>query len=143
TVRKTSPHQTAVVSQGDRVSDSRPARAYGRGILTEGEFVDSLGVEEATSKVWPSDHAREQGEMFSSYGEAPMRLFLSACSLTILSSTVLPGPTEWEVVRSMDGDFAFSMPLKPTLEKRDVQGAIGMLEILEYSCQFNGSTYLL
>jgi hypothetical protein len=43
----------------------------------------------------------------------------------------------------MDGDFAFSMPVKPSLEKRDVQGSIGNLEMLEYSCRFDGSTYLL
>jgi hypothetical protein len=38
-VRGTSPHQTAVVSWGARVSDPRSARAYGRGRLTDVELV--------------------------------------------------------------------------------------------------------
>jgi hypothetical protein len=72
-----------------------------------------------------------------------MPLFLSACWLLILGTAVGPEPPLWEVVRSKDGDFAFSMPAKPTLESRNVQGSAGMLEILMYSCQFDGSHFLV
>ena len=33
--------------------------------------------------------------------------------LVLASSSQAPGRPAWEVVRSADGDFAFSMPVKP------------------------------
>jgi hypothetical protein len=72
-----------------------------------------------------------------------MRFFPLACWVLILGAEVGPEPPGWEVVRSKDGDFAFSMPAKATLESRAVQGSVGMLEILTYSCQINGCNYLV
>ena len=55
----------------------------------------------------------------------------------------IPERTVWDVVRSPDGDFAFSMPARPAAESRDVRGTAGMLEVLSYSCAHEGSDYRL
>ncbi len=71
---------------------------------------------------------------------------------TVLLLTAIPpaGPVSrppervaWDVIRSADGDFAFSMPVRPARESREARGAAGPLEILTYSCAFEGSEYRL
>ncbi len=52
----------------------------------------------------------------------------------------IPERTAWDVVRSPDGDFAFSMPARPATETRDVRGTAGMLEVLSYSCATRART---
>lgn len=52
-----------------------------------------------------------------------------------------PERAAWDVVRSADGDFAFSMPARPDRESRVARGAAGPLDILIYSCAFEGSVY--
>jgi hypothetical protein len=55
----------------------------------------------------------------------------------ILSS----GPPLWEIIRSADGDFAFSMPAKPALQANDSAAKRVASGILEYSCQVQGTLY--
>jgi hypothetical protein len=52
-----------------------------------------------------------------------------------------PERKAWDVVRSPDGDFAFSMPAKPARETRNARGAAGTLEVLSYACAVDGSRY--
>jgi hypothetical protein len=54
-----------------------------------------------------------------------------------------PEKKVWDVVRSPDGDFAFSMPAKPGFETRKAQGPAGALEVLAYSCTFQDAHYQL
>ena len=55
----------------------------------------------------------------------------------------IPERTAWDVVRSQDGDFALSTPARPASETRNVRATAGTLEILSYSCAFEGSDYRL
>jgi hypothetical protein len=80
---------------------------------------------------------RGESEIVSMWGTA------SASWLLILGTTFAPERREWEVVRSDDGEFAFSMPIKPTAELQNVQGAAGTQETLTFSCLFNGSLYFI
>jgi hypothetical protein len=54
---------------------------------------------------------------------------------------VLPERVVWDVVRSQDGDIAFAMPAQPVAETQTRQGPAGLLEVLTYSCRFQGSHY--
>jgi hypothetical protein len=72
-----------------------------------------------------------------------MRLLPSAQWLLILGTAFVPEPPQWEVVRSEDGDFAFSTPAKPDQKTQDARGSAETPAILTYSCRFNGSRYLV
>jgi hypothetical protein len=61
----------------------------------------------------------------------------------LLGTTFIAESPVWEVVRSEDGDIAFSMPAQPTSNTQDAHGPEGPLEILTFSCPFNGSLYLV
>ena len=65
----------------------------------------------------------------------------SATWMLILGALLVPNGPPWEVVRSADGDFAFSIPAKPAFESQSVQGQRGAIEILKYSCRVGGSEY--
>lgn len=54
-----------------------------------------------------------------------------------------PVPCAWEIVRSSDGDFAFSMPATPSLAVRDELLPIGMRKVLTFSYERDGAIYLV
>jgi hypothetical protein len=58
--------------------------------------------------------------------------------LALASLSQAPGRPAWEVVRSADGDFAFSMPVKPV---PGPPGAAGADEVVAYSCEVRGCSY--
>src|SRR3954452_6852816 len=70
----------------------------------------------------------------------------SSSSIILLILTALsqaPWRPAWEVVRSADGDFAFSMPVKTSPKSSGAVGASGADEVVEFSCEVNGSTYAI
>jgi hypothetical protein len=72
-----------------------------------------------------------------------MKCMTAALLLTLGLRSLTPERPAWEVVRSEDGDFAFSMPFKPT-QKTDHEGLPGgAVESLSYSGERSGSGYLL
>lgn len=54
-----------------------------------------------------------------------------------------PVPRDWEVIRSSDGDFAFSMPATPSLAVRDDPLPTGQRKVLTFSYERDGITYLV
>ncbi|WP_165229494.1 hypothetical protein [Aquisphaera insulae] len=75
---------------------------------------------------------------------------LSLTLLLFLSSQPAPGRAGtiserevWDIIRSPDGDIAFSMPSRPDRETRNARGTEGPLEILSYSCSVDGVDYRL
>ena len=54
-----------------------------------------------------------------------------------------PGPPVWEITRSGDGDFAFSMPVRPVSETAGARAPEPTIETISYSCSSGGSQYLL
>jgi hypothetical protein len=61
----------------------------------------------------------------------------------ILGTTFMAEPPVWEVVRSEDGDIAFSMPAQPVAKTHDAYGPAGTLEMVTFSCSFMGSLYFV
>lgn len=84
-------------------------------------------------------------------GPGSMTCLLHVCAVMLLVAATPPPkpparPPErlaWDVIRSTDGDFAFSMPSRPDQESRKAQGAAGSLQIPTYSCSFEESNYRL
>lgn len=72
-------------------------------------------------------------------------ILMSACVFQSVAEPAVTPPKRmaWDVIRSTDGDFAFSMPVRPARESREARGAAGPLEILTYSGAFEGSDYRL
>jgi hypothetical protein len=68
-------------------------------------------------------------------------LILGALCVSEQQAVVALEKTSWEVVRSQDGDFAFSMPAGPAKQARNVPETGGNTELVTYSCSFNGFDY--
>ena len=56
---------------------------------------------------------------------------------------VLPGPPMWETTKSGDGDFAFSMPVRPILETVGGSNLEQTIETTNYLCVSEGCRYIL
>jgi hypothetical protein len=67
----------------------------------------------------------------------------SVFSLILACMSQAPGRPAWEVVRSADGDFAFSMPVKTEPKSAGAAGASGAGEVIEYFCEVQGTTYAI
>ncbi len=65
----------------------------------------------------------------------------AACVLGLM--LLSPRSATWEITRSGDGDFAFSMPVRPVSETAETTAAEQKIEVLTYSCSSGGSEYLL
>jgi hypothetical protein len=65
----------------------------------------------------------------------------SVMLLILASLSQAPRRPAWEVVRSADGDFAFSMPVKPGSGPPGTSGTMAAGEDLAYSCEVRGCSY--
>src|SRR4051812_20395930 len=72
-----------------------------------------------------------------------MHLNASVFLLILTSLSQAAGRSAWEVVRSADGDFAFSMPVKTSPKSSGAAGASGAGEVIEYTCKVQGTTYTI
>lgn len=69
----------------------------------------------------------------------------STAALSVAMVTAYPPPARasWTIVRTDDGDIAFSMPVKPTPEMVNADRRVGSLAVLTYSCIVDEVRYQL